>query len=136
MTEIEHTAAILDYLTSLYPTAESITVKDPNDSTTWRVHMPSTSTQSDAVIAQTVAAIQPASIQPRRELEKHVIIERLYAANKFDAVLSILKSDPYLYELWQAYGHVNIDDKNIISILTAAGADVASILAPVRQGTL
>jgi len=64
-----------------------------------------------------------------RRLSKIVLIDRLEAAGLFEAALSALKSNPLLYERWQASKGVDVNNDQVIGLITAIGGDAKTLLS-------
>lgn len=79
------------------------------------------------------AAIAAATAPPpveRWEVQKLLIIDRLVAAGRFGAAMAALGGPgSLLYERWAAAQAIGSDDAQVITLLTAIGADPAAILA-------
>lgn len=79
--------------------------------------------------ATVAAASAPAPVD-RWEVRKLLIIDRLVAAGRFGAAMAALGGPgSLLYERWAAAVAIGSDDAQVITLLTAIGADPAVILA-------
>lgn len=65
-----------------------------------------------------------------RLVRKALIVDRLHAAGKLEAALSVLNSaDAYTQQRWLTRDSVYFNDPTLVAALTAIGADVAAIMA-------
>lgn len=82
-----------------------------------------------AALAAQIASLEAALHPPR--IPKLVVLDRLAAAGKADAAIAAVRADALAYERWSALVDVDPASTEIRQWLTAIGADLAAILAPV-----
>ena len=76
-------------------------------------------------------AMVEAEFTPTNYIPKLVIVERLEAAGIRAAAKAALAADDYQQDRWDAATQIDPNDAGVRTILTAAGADLDVILAPV-----
>lgn len=65
-------------------------------------------------------------------ISKLELINRLEDNEKFQDVLSILKSDDLLYEKWSATNEFNINDKKAKKLLEQLGLDAKTLISDLK----